>query len=683
MAQGHFQMPRFQREFVWPVSKTRSLLDSMFKEFPIGTLFFWQAPGDYFDIFRELKYLDIPSPEPNQAISFILDGQQRLTSLFAAGNSLKIGNRDYGNVCIDLERAIAYEASHEEGSEEEIFVSRRAPDNERYVTFSDILSGNLDVYDGLSRDAKEAFSTAKNRFTNYPFSVVWVRDQPLAEVVEIFQRINQGGKRLSSYDLVCANLWTEDFNFRNKVTLLSAQLIEKDFEKVDEQIFPQAISLILRGTTKQSVQLRLKTEDVDSIWNRLVEAVFRSVDFARTNMGVKRASFLPYRGILPVLIYYFYYLDGKVLSAKHRNTLWQWFWRVSLSERYSANSQSRITEDVTKIRDLLDDKAVTFDYVSKASPEVLLTTSIKSTSSALRNTVLCMLALREPRNFKDGSQVNLSGEFFSTLTKAERHRIFPLSLLRKKNIDSNRVHSICNFAFIPSELNPEISSSLPAKYLAEFKEDNSNFSRDINSHLIPVDDDSPIWNSNFDEFLSRRAQLMSEALNQLIEDGPNSTESAIMDGREHNLIEAVEIQIRSLINDRLFAFSGENYWNLIVPENVRNKVNQKIGQLLVEHPYLNAADYSPGRKKLDFCDVANYKHIINKNWPQFEEVFNTQDNFIRYLDDFRKYRNLVAHNNQLDVTDVQRKNAEAAIMWLQKSINSFFNQLQQEVDSEQ
>jgi hypothetical protein len=553
----------------------------------------------------------------------------------------------------------------------------------RYVTFSDILSSNLDVYDCLSQDAKVAFSTANRRFTNYPFSVVWVRDQPLAEVVEIFQRINQGGKRLSSYDLVCANLWTEDFNFRNKVTALSSQLIEKDFEKVDEQIIPQAISLILRGTTKQSIQLRLKTEEVDSIWNRLVQAVFRSIDFARTNMGVKRASFLPYRGILPVLIYYFYYLDSKPLSAKHRNTLWQWFWRVSLSERYSANSQSRMTEDVIKIKDLLDDKTVTFDYVSKASPEVLLNTSVKSTSSALRNTVLCMLALREPRNFKDGSQVNLSAEFFSTLTKAERHRIFSPSSLRKKKIDSKRVHLICNFAFIPSELNPEISSNLPAKYLAECKEDNPNFSRDTNSHLMPVDDNSPIWNDNFDAFLLRRAQLISDALNQLIEDGPDNTESSIIDGHEHDLVEAIEIQIRNLVDDRLFAFSGENYWNLTIPEKVRNRVNYKIGQLLVAHPYLNAADYSPGRKKLDFCDVANYKQIINQNWSHFEEVFNTQDNLIRYLDDFKTYRNLVAHNNQSQANGVQRKNAEAAIMWLQQSIDSFFSQLQQEVDSEQ
>lgn len=74
MAQGNLQMPRFQREFVWPVSKTRALLDSMYKEYPIGTLFFWQAPSDEAAlIIRELTDLQIPAPQPHQQISFILE----------------------------------------------------------------------------------------------------------------------------------------------------------------------------------------------------------------------------------------------------------------------------------------------------------------------------------------------------------------------------------------------------------------------------------------------------------------------------------------------------------------------------------------------------------------------------------------------------------------------------------
>ena len=81
MAQGQLQIPRFQREFVWAITKTRSLLDSMYKEYPIGTFFFWLAPNENADLFREMSELNIPRPGPGQPVSFILDGQQRLTTL--------------------------------------------------------------------------------------------------------------------------------------------------------------------------------------------------------------------------------------------------------------------------------------------------------------------------------------------------------------------------------------------------------------------------------------------------------------------------------------------------------------------------------------------------------------------------------------------------------------------------
>ena len=288
VAQGQLQIPRFQREFVWPVSKTRALLDSMYKEFPIGTLFFWQAPVDQVQIFRELDDIGIPAPAPHQKISHILDGQQRLTSLYAAGSGLDIGTKDYRNICLDLESAKAYQSATDE-FDEEIFVSRRSPDNRLYVRFQDVLTGNLTVYDQLSPEAKDVFQTARQRFTTYPFSVVWVRDQPLNEVVEIFQRINQGGKRLSSYDLVCADLWSESFNFRQKVATFNKQLADKGFGTIDTIIIPQAITLIITGKSSQAEQLRLKSTEVEAIWPEVSNALLRAMDFLRNNVGVKRA----------------------------------------------------------------------------------------------------------------------------------------------------------------------------------------------------------------------------------------------------------------------------------------------------------------------------------------------------------------------------------------------------------
>ncbi len=673
VAQGQLQIPRFQREFVWPISKTLALLDSMFKEFPIGTFFFWQAPADQAITFRELEDLHIPAPDPHQPVSYILDGQQRLTSLFAAGHSLSIGTKDYGNICLDLEAAQAYESSTDE-FDKAIFVSRRSPDNKRYVRFHDVLMGNLSVYDRLSVEGKAIFQAARQRFSTYPFSVVWVRDQPLGEVVEIFQRINQGGKRLSSYDLVCANLWSESFNFRRKVATLNKQFVDKGFGHIDENIVPQAITLILTGKSSQSGQLRLKSETVEAIWPNVSKALMRAIDFLRNNVGVKRAEFLPYGGILALLTMFFYKLNGKAPTAEHRTTLWRWFWWTSASERYSYASREKINSDAEYLENVLSGEPVDRSWQVSVKAESLLHVSMKSKTSALRNTFLCLLALQGPRNFKDGSPVNLSLDFFSTLARAERHHVFPVNFLKQQHIAANQVHLLPNFIFIPGELNREISDKSPSEYMTEYQSGNTNFDADIKTHLIPINAKSAIWADEYEEFLKQRAALLAERLNQIVEVGPtfaSTSPGLIADDAASQWVESVELQLRDLIDGRLSAVGGNMYWNKTVPQKIQNKVVNKIGQHVTAHPYVNPATYASGRKKLDFCDIGDYIGIIKANWSQFSDVFGNQDIALRHFDDFRRFRNLVAHNNKDELTDVLRKNAEAAIIWLQRIFDAY------------
>jgi len=115
MRMGNLQVPRFQRRFIWPVTKTRALLDSIYKEFPIGTFFLWRAPSETPRMFRSMEEIGIPLPDHGQQVSYILDGQQRLASLFVVLSGVMIGKRDYGRICIDLNTATEFEANQDEG----------------------------------------------------------------------------------------------------------------------------------------------------------------------------------------------------------------------------------------------------------------------------------------------------------------------------------------------------------------------------------------------------------------------------------------------------------------------------------------------------------------------------------------------------------------------------------------
>src|SRR5229473_7226678 len=87
---GRVRLPPFQREFVWSLGKVIDLMDSIYKGFPIGSFFYWKADRKYVTLFRDIKSLCLPSPAPEQELFFILDGQQRLTSIWVTSEELSV-----------------------------------------------------------------------------------------------------------------------------------------------------------------------------------------------------------------------------------------------------------------------------------------------------------------------------------------------------------------------------------------------------------------------------------------------------------------------------------------------------------------------------------------------------------------------------------------------------------------
>jgi len=667
---GELQVPRFQRDFVWSVKKTRDLLDSMYKEFPIGTFFLWRAPTDLPYLCRPLDELDLPAPKPNSPTSYILDGQQRLISLYVTIVGLKYRSRDYGRICLDLDAATRFDRNHEEDQQEDIFVYR-TPDNERYVRVCDLVhdTRHLEIYDKLQDMRKAAFIKGRQIFMAYPFSVVWIQEQELADAIVIFQRINQGGKRLSRYDLVCANIWAEDFDFRKKVADLNERFSKGGFGRLDENVYTQTFSLAISDRCTTAAELAMDTKAIRNIWDRVVQAIELAIDFVSTNFGVKRFEFLPYRGLLVVIAYYFFHRSSSALSAEERQAIWSWFWQVALSERYGSTSPSRMAEDALKLRQLLDGKHVVFNYPSLVTPESVASTKMSSTSSALRNAFICMLALRKPLNLKDGSEVNLASPFFSDLKHAERHHVFPVAYLATKR-EANAVHLVPNFLFIPADLNKEIRCQPPARYLASFRAANPGFRMAAESHLLPVDDNSPVWRNDYDEFLLVRAEMIAKELNSLAGAEELWKQPVLLSEKDiPTLVTSVERRLRDFIDHRLSIGMGPNYWVRAMPGDVITEVKSKIATHLGHNPAEKESNFQSGRARLDFCDLSQYERIIMKNWEAFSGYFLSKARLSDHMRAYCDLRNAIAHSRKPN--QVELMNGSAALLWLQGILDRY------------
>ena len=277
---GDYRIPQFQREFVWPKSKIRELFDSIYREFPIGSFFLWKAGREHNGLFRHTVTFNLPPVGEHDSISFILDGQQRITSLYVAltGMAVRCNGHvtDYGRICFDLK--------------DERFVDR-SPDNKRYVSVSDLWGPDSMT---LSRQIDESYLATYDRcwrtLQTYPVSIVEVRDKDLADVCKIFQRINQSGKRLDRFDLISAMTFSLDFDLRDRFKEdILGPLEGKNFGKISPAIATQLLALDKTGQCTERHEFGLTSDDIQTRWKPVVAAILLSADTLRKNMGGQMA----------------------------------------------------------------------------------------------------------------------------------------------------------------------------------------------------------------------------------------------------------------------------------------------------------------------------------------------------------------------------------------------------------
>ena len=646
---GKLRIPRFQREFVWERAKVIKLLESIYHEFPIGSFFIWEAPRKYNQFYRDIPELDLEKPDDTQEIKFILDGQQRITSLYVTMQGLSINGTNYGEISFDLDT--------------EKFLMHPG-DRQRFVPLHVLLgiekkSDAFKIFSRLSEERQKAFLKCQDRFTKYPISIIVVRDKNLEEVCDIFERINQGGKRLNIFDLVVASTWSEDFELKDEINELN-ETLKGSFGEIDYEAVTETLSLISKKQCTRAYQLQLTTDDIVNIWDETVDAIKKAIHFLSYNLGVKKYTFLPYRDIIPMIAYFYY--NSPSMTEPQKNKVEEWFWKVALSERYSSSTFTRMGEDRVIFDEILDEQDVDIAY-----PVMISKDKIKSVrmgrATALRNALICILATKGPKNFRDNTQIPLDRDVFSEFKNSEKHHIFPKSYLKKNKIEGENF--FLNFCFIPADLNKEISGKKPSEYMAGYKKMNGSFDEALATHLVPVQENAAVWGDDYPKFLNDRASLFLKEIEKVV--GKITKLEIELESNPNKVIDELESHLRSKVNSALYEAFGNEYWGETIPQDVRDLVIKRIQEKRKKQPYLTDEDFDDAIEKLNYCDVMDYPKIILKNWSAFEPIFGSKEQLDKHFKNFKEYRNSVKHSREMG--SVERKEGEASVEWLMKSIS--------------
>ena len=497
LEKGNIKIPRFQRGYVWERSKIVKLLNSVYAQFPIGSFFIWIASLEYKNFCREISELGLPENPESNKYSFILDGQQRITSLYVALKGKRLNGTDFSAICFNLEK-------------KEFQIPRLKNEKHNipaWKLFDTTAYGDVFAeYMASDREKADAWRGCQEIFDKYPISLIKTLDMDLEQVVTIFERINQGGKRLSLFDLVHASAWSPSFDLRDKINSFNNETNVKNFGGLENEVFIQSLALNAFDDCRNYNQLHLTADIASNLWEKTIECVRLSIDFIRT-LGVRFIDFIPYSSFLPVVQYYYFKSGFRSIKSEHIGLIEDWFWTATFSQRYSSSSLTLMKEDATWIYNLSQGNLISNTFGVSLSIKELLKVRMQNIS-VIKNGVLCLMALENPRDFDNGQMVTLDRSNVSRLNSKENHHFFPFSLRQQFGTDANGINSLLNFVLISGRLNREISNDLPSKYLENYEATNDKIEEHLLSHFINKDALDAAKANNFQLFIQKRGELI-------------------------------------------------------------------------------------------------------------------------------------------------------------------------------
>src|SRR6266581_4734950 len=235
---GTIKIPQFQRDFVWSKAKSAKLLDSIVKGYPIGTFIIWKT-NERLRSIRNLGGVALPETAPGDSIKYLLDGQQRLTSLFVTLKGLTIQREehqeDYSRFWVDL-------AATE--SQEVVLLDVDKRDLKTIIRLKDLLSGDFAYLASFDKPFQDKIRIYKNRIESYQFSAILMKDAAIDVATEVFTRLNVGGEPLSVFEIMVAKTYDaeKEFDLSEKFDALVVELQTVDYDTLSSATVLQTVS---------------------------------------------------------------------------------------------------------------------------------------------------------------------------------------------------------------------------------------------------------------------------------------------------------------------------------------------------------------------------------------------------------------------------------------------------------
>jgi len=560
---GDIGLPDIQRPFVWSSTKVRDLFDSMYQGFPVGYLLFWANPSR-----TDVRQIGLSEKAHNVPSLLIIDGQQRLTSLYSVFRGKSVKDGDYREKRIEIAFCPAngtFEVCDAAIRKDPEYIpdisAIWADGRSSYSIIKDFLQALSEKRD-ISGEEEEKISHNLDRLFDlqkYPFTALEIASSVDEEqVADIFVRINSQGVTLNQADFILTLLSVfgedlrkelEDFCFRCRFPAtpgMGPSPYNHFIQPSPDQLLRVSVALafsrgrlksvyqVLRGkdlTTgeysdakrdEQFAKLRKAQRQVLDLTNwhqffaSLVGAGFRSGDL------ISSQTSLIYTYVFYILGRHRFNLPQHVLDR----LIPRWFYAVILSGRYTGSPESVMDGDLNLIKDLntaeefvqtlegIITNTLTSDFWQITIPNNLV-------SSSTRHPLLfafyaAQIKLKTPVLFSNKYLADLMDPTIQAKKKfIDRHHLFPRAWLEREGVtDMTRINQIANLAFVEWPDNIRISDMAPADYVTMIRRQKLYSDDEWRAmhamHALPED-----WEHlPYQDFLEQRRKLMAAIIRQ-------------------------------------------------------------------------------------------------------------------------------------------------------------------------
>jgi hypothetical protein len=403
--------------------------------------------------------------------------------------------------------------------DEIIIIDIENVDKNNIIKLNDLLSGSLKKLANYPVELHEKIDTYRQRIQSYPFPAIIIKEAPLDVATEIFTRINVGGVPLTVFEIMVAKTYDAEKNFdlADKFNELVARLVEVDYETISPATVLQTVSILLTKECSKKRILNLSKHKFIAIWNEAVDSIESAVDYFRGFFRIPVSQLLPYNALIVPFAYFFHHHKDKPTGDKQKY-LQDFFWRCSLSGRYSSAVESKLAQDIKKIDLILKDQLPKYDYAIDSSPEFVKNNGWFSAGRSYIKAVLCIFAHHQPKSFIDNSIVQINNNWLKQANSKNYHHFFPKAFLEKKgNAYQAASNHILNITIVDDFLNKrKIRDNAPSIYMAKFAKQNPDLTNTMKTHLIDDLDEFGIWTDDYDKFIDRRALKLSEEIKKRI-----------------------------------------------------------------------------------------------------------------------------------------------------------------------